>query len=128
MLFVTMANKSPFARTAAMSKWASGADIQDRGALTGFVKQAQREADREVEGAFGVDPDEKRKKLSGRFRKGERVKGGPSAFKIKPGAFGTVEKVEVTGSGAIAYTIKLDGGGTVRALDSELVRGSRPGG
>lgn len=128
MLFVIMANPSPFARTSSMAKWASsGPDTNDRGSLTGFAKQAQREADRNIDNEYGVDRTERTKALSGRFKVGSRVKGAPGAFKIKPGAYGTVTKVEVRAGGAVAYEIKLDGGGTVRALDNELARGSKPG-
>lgn len=127
MLFVIMANPSPFARSSAMSRWASsGPDTNDRGALRGIAKQTQREADREVEGAFGVKEEDKRKKMTARFRVGEKVKGAPGAFKIKPGAYGTIKKVDVS-KGYAAYDVQLDSGGTVRALDSELARGSKPG-
>ena len=127
MMFDTMAKPSPFARTSAMTSWARSPDTDDRGALQGIARSTQRNADREVEGAFGVSQKEKDLHMGGRFRVGERVKGAPNGFKIKAGQYGTVTKKEKAASGAIAYMVKLDGGGEVRVLDSELVRGSKPG-
>lgn len=122
-----------------MQRWASDSSDPDRKLednLPGFARQAQREARKAIERTSkydidvpgfkekGMSDDEKTKALNARFKVGSRVK-GHGGFKIKDGQMGTVVKVEARSSGAIAYMVKLDSGGTVKALDSELKSASR---
>ena len=85
-----------------------------------FAQRADENARTAVERDWEATEDAKTKSLA-KFKIGAKVMGDASAFKMK-GKKGTVTKVERKPGGAFVYTIAVDGGGTERALETELDR------
>lgn len=106
-----------------MQKWASsdpGDDLHIEPGRPSFAKHADERATRAVENDYQLSKEQKDKALA-KFKVGAKVRGNASAFKMK-GKSGKITKMERTAAAAFVYTIALDGGGTERALESELQR------
>ena len=128
MLFVTMANKSPFARTTSLSKWASGSPEDDLNFEPGrpkFARQADEKARKAVDNDWQLSKEQKDKALA-KYKVGTKVRASGYAGVMPVGAVGVVKKIlESTSSGAIRYEVEYsdkNGKVTARVLEASLSR------
>ncbi len=120
---------SPFARKAVnpMQKWAShdpGDDLHIEPGRPQKARHADENAKNELRRERDYAKPEDKAKIDtalAKFKVGQKVTGSPSAFKMG-GKTGTITKMERGNAGQFVYTIALVGGGTERALESELKR------
>lgn len=127
MLFVTMANPSPFARKSSLSKWASGSpedDLQFEPGRPKFARHADEKARRAVDEASTYDiPEKKKREALAKYKVGTKVKASGYAGVVKIGSVGKVlEVLERTSSGAIRYKVDFGSEGVATVLEQSLQR------